>query len=102
MYFKIMQAYEKEKTTYITGRFSASNEEEKELLDLMVETFESVPVYNNKFACNGKTLLFKSVRADLLMDSLMYIGKELEVPFKFILTKNFVGSKELVKKWLTA
>lgn len=102
MYFKIVQAHEKEQTTYITGRFSATSDEERELLELMVETFESIPVYNNKFACNGKTLLFKSVRADLLMNSLNFISKELEVPFKFMLAKNFVGNVELVKKWLSS
>lgn len=102
MFFKIVQAYEKANTTYITGRFSATSDEEQTLLDLMVDTFDSIPVYNNKFASSGKTLLFKSVRADLLMDNLNYISKELEVPFKFMLAKNFVGSKELVERWLSS
>lgn len=82
----------------LSGFVSATNDEERELLALMVETFNEVPTYNGKFTSNERTLLFKSVEIELLKKSLEYISKNLEVPFKYVVAKNFVGDKDLLKK----
>lgn len=99
MVFKIVQVYKKDDAVLLTGRFAPVSEEERGMLDLMVDVFSTIEVYNNKFACNGKTLLFKSVKTDLVFSSIKYLAKELEMPIEVTLAPNFMGDVALLKDY---
>lgn len=98
MVFKIVNAYEKSKEFLVTGRFVATTDEEAELLKLMVEAFAEIQTFSGKFVANDKTVLFKSVEVKLLKQSIDFMSKNLEFPMKYVIAKNFCGSKEGLKK----
>ena len=99
MIFKIVNGYDHEGQFLVTGRLVPNSDDELELLGVMVEVFREIQVFNNKLASNDKTLLFKSVEVNLLKQNIEFISKNLEVDFKYQIAKNFVGSKEQLKKY---
>ena len=100
MLFKIVNAYDKDKSFLVTGRLVPTSDDEVEGLEVMVDVFKEIQTFNGKFASNEKTLLFKSVEVGLLKNMLDYLHKELEIDFKYQIAKNFVGNKEMLIKHL--
>lgn len=98
MLFKIVNVYTKDKKDLITGYFLTQDEDERAVLKIMCEVFGDLPVYSDKFKCNGKNLLFKSVEIELLKNNLSLISESLGITMRFALGKNFIGDRTMLAK----
>lgn len=99
MVFRFAQARVENDKVLVTGYFTATDDNEKELIQIMIEEIANIPSYSNKLVSNGKTLLVKSGEALILKEMLGYICENLDIKLYCKINKNFVGNKELIYKY---
>lgn len=98
MRFKVLNAYEKENVTFLSGIYCPDNEAEREDLEVLREVLEEVNINDegvpltDRFVSNDKTMLIKSVPIDVVYSLLYLQNSSFNLNIKVVFGRNMKGN----------
>lgn len=97
MRFKILNAYDRDNVTWLSGIYCPDNEAEREDLELLREVLKEVNINNDgvlltdRFVSNDKTMLIKSVPMDVVYTLLYLQNSSFNLNIKVVFGRNMQG-----------